>query len=92
MGAPNGHTEQATTHLPAPLLDMSPGIIQFDVKRARELVAALEVPFDRSQIDWRVMNTTKNQQPVRGQVVPYADQRCKTSTKTMTCSRQWHAN
>lgn len=78
MSAPNGHTEQATTPLPAPLPDTSPGIVQFDVKRARELVAALEVPFDQSQIDWRVMNTTKNQQPARGQVVPYADQRAYT--------------
>ncbi len=41
-------------------------------------MAALEVPFDPSQIEWRVMNTTKNQQPVRGQVVPYADQRAYT--------------
>jgi hypothetical protein len=28
--------------------------------------------------EWRVMNTTKNQQPMRGQVVPYADQRAYT--------------
>ena len=35
-------------------------------------------PFDPSQIEWRVMNTTKNQQPARGQVVPYADQRAYT--------------
>jgi hypothetical protein len=42
------------------------------------MVAALEVPFDPSQIEWRVMNTTKNRQPVRGQVVPYADQRAYT--------------
>src|SRR5581483_7880784 len=40
-------------------------------------VAALEVPFDPSQIEWRVMNTTKSQ-PLRGQVVPYADQRAYT--------------
>jgi hypothetical protein len=47
-------------------------------ERVKELVAALEVPFDPSQIEWRVMNITKNQQPVRGQVVPYADQRAYT--------------
>ena len=41
-------------------------------------MAALEVPFDPTQIEWRVTNTTKNQQPVRGQVVPYADQRAYT--------------
>jgi hypothetical protein len=47
-------------------------------ERIKELVAALEVPFDPSKIEWRVMNTTKNQQPARGQVVPYADQRAYT--------------
>ena len=36
------------------------------------------MPFDPSQIEWRVMNTTKNGQPMRGQVVPYADQRAYT--------------
>jgi hypothetical protein len=35
-------------------------------------VAALEVPFHPSQIEWRVMNTTKGKQPARGQMVPYA--------------------
>ena len=35
------------------------------------------MPFDPSQIEWRVMNTTKSQ-PMRGQVVPYADQRAYT--------------
>jgi hypothetical protein len=38
----------------------------------------LEVPFDPSQIEWRVVNTSKNQKPMRGQVVPYADQRAYT--------------
>jgi len=36
------------------------------------------VPFPPSLIEWRVTNTTKNQQPVRGQVIPYADQRAYT--------------
>jgi hypothetical protein len=54
------------------------GVPQFPAERVKELVAALEVPFDPSQIEWRVMNTTKNGQPVRGQVVPYADQRAYT--------------
>jgi hypothetical protein len=44
----------------------------------KELIAALEVPFEPSQIEWRVMNTTKNQRPARGQVVPYANQRAYT--------------
>jgi hypothetical protein len=55
-----------------------PAVPELSPQRAKELVAALEVPFDPSQIDWRVMNTTKNQQPPRGQVVPYADQRAYT--------------
>ncbi len=51
---------------------------QFSPEKVKELVAALEVPFDACQIEWRVTNTTKNGQPPRGQVVPYADQRAYT--------------
>jgi hypothetical protein len=51
---------------------------QLRPERVNEIVAALEVPFDASQIEWRVMNTTKGTQPARGQVVPYADQRAYT--------------
>jgi len=51
---------------------------RYSVEGVKQLVAALEVPFDPSQIEWRVMNTTKNRQPVRGQVIPYADQRAYT--------------
>jgi hypothetical protein len=57
---------------------LAPGVFQVPAERVKELVAALKVPFDPSQIEWRVMNTTKNQQPIRGQVVPYADQRAYT--------------
>src|SRR5437660_1935949 len=53
-------------------------VLHFPAERIKELVAALEVPFDPTQIEWRVTNTTKNQQPLRGQVVPYADQRAYT--------------
>jgi hypothetical protein len=56
----------------------APAIPQGRAEHVKELVAALEVPFEPSQIEWRVMNTTKNQQPARGQVVPYADQRAYT--------------
>ena len=59
------------------------GVLQVPVERFEELVAALEVHFDRSQIEWRVINTTKNQQPARGQVVPYADQRAYTDRLNM---------
>src|SRR5437660_12562799 len=53
-------------------------VLHIQAERIKELVAALEVPFDPWQIEWRVMNTTKGQQPARGQVVPYADQRAYT--------------
>jgi hypothetical protein len=53
-------------------------VLQIPAEQIKEMVAALEVPFEPEQIEWRVMNTTKNQQPVRGQVVPYADQRAYT--------------
>jgi hypothetical protein len=79
MSAPNGHARK--DHVPAsgpPPAMLAAGVLQVPAERIKELVAALEVPFDQSQIDWRVMNTTKGQQPARGQVVPYADQRAYT--------------
>src|SRR5258707_5360499 len=79
MSAPNGHAQNG--HVPAssrsPAM-LAPGVLQVPAERIKELVAALEVPFDSSQIEWRVMNTTKNRQPARGQVVAYADQRAYT--------------
>jgi hypothetical protein len=62
---------------------LAPGVLQAPAERVRELVAALEGPFDQSQIDWRVMNTTKGQQPARGQVEPYADQRALTDGRAI---------
>src|SRR6266478_4539831 len=79
MSAPNGHAQK--DHVPAsspPPAMLIPGVFQVPAERVKELVAALEVPFDPSQIEWRVMNTTKGRQPARGQVVPYADQRAYT--------------
>jgi hypothetical protein len=79
MSAPNGHAQK--DHAPAsgpPPAMLAPGVLQVPTERVKELVAALEVPFDPSQIEWRVMNTTKGQQPGRGQAVPYADQRAYT--------------
>lgn len=79
MSPVNGHAQK--DHVPIsgpPPAMLAAGVFQFPVERVKELVAALEVPFDQSQIDWRVMNTTKGQQPARGQVVPYADQRAYT--------------
>src|SRR6266481_7343970 len=79
MSAPNGHAQK--DHAPAsglPPARLAAGVLQLPTERIKELVAALEVPFDSAQIEWRVMNTTKGQQPARGQVVPYADQRAYT--------------
>src|SRR3984957_11483081 len=79
MSAPNGHAQEdhAPVSSPPPAM-LPPGVLQIPTERIKELVAALEVPFDSSQIEWRGMNTTKNQQPAGGQVVPYADQRAYT--------------
>lgn len=79
MSAPNGHAQK--DHAPAsgpPPAMLAAGVLRVPAERVKELVAALEVPFDQSQIDWRVTNTTKGQKPARGQVVPYADQRAYT--------------
>lgn len=54
---------------------------QFSPERVKELVAALEVPFDASQIEWRVTNTSQDKR--RGQVIPYADQRAYTDRLNM---------
>ena len=79
MSRPNGHAQKDRASASgAPPAMPAPGDLQVPAERVKELVAALEVPFDPSQIEWRVMNTTKNQQPARGQVVPYADQRAYT--------------
>src|SRR6266567_1333549 len=80
MTGPNGHAHEngGTTSVSPAAASVAPMVAQFSPERVKELVAALEVPFDASQIEWRVMNTTKNGQPMRGQVVPYADQRAYT--------------
>jgi hypothetical protein len=52
--------------------------IAFSAAQIKEFVAALEVPFDPSVIEWRVINTAKDGNPPRGQVIPYADQRAYT--------------
>jgi len=79
MSAPSGHAQKDHSDAASPPPAMlAPGVFQFPTERVKELVAALEVPFNPPQIEWRVMNTTKGQQPARGQVVPYADQRAYT--------------
>jgi hypothetical protein len=79
MSAPNSHVEVTDSSVSRPLPSFNTlAVNPLTAEKVREFVAALEVPFDRSQIEWRVMNTTKNGQPMRGQVVPYADQRAYT--------------
>ena len=79
MNPVNGHTQKDRPSASGPpSVTVAPAVLQVPAERVKELVAALEVPFDPSQIEWRVMNTTKNLQPARGQVVPYADQRAYT--------------
>jgi hypothetical protein len=75
MSPANGHAQK--DRAPAsgpPSLTLAPAVLRVPAERVKEFVAALEVPFDSAQIEWRVMNTTKGQQPALGQVVPYADQ------------------
>jgi hypothetical protein len=80
MSGPNGHVREngASISVVSRPASVAPAVAQFPAERVKELVAALEVPFHPSLIEWRVTNTTKNQQPVRGQVIPYADQRAYT--------------
>ncbi|HYL16303.1 MAG TPA: Rad52/Rad22 family DNA repair protein [Terriglobales bacterium] len=80
MSGPNGHVHENSTSIAvaSPAVSGTTAVPQFSAERVKELVAALEVPFPPSLIEWRVTNTTKNQQPVRGQMIPYADQRAYT--------------
>jgi hypothetical protein len=77
MNAPNGHGQEGSALTSAPSAAMlPPGSLRFPAERVKQLVAALEVPFDPSQIEWRVTNINPNK--TRGQVIPYADQRAYT--------------
>jgi hypothetical protein len=80
MSGSNGHAHEngTSTFVASPAVLGMPAVPQLSAEKVKDLVAALETPFDARVIEWRVMNTTKNQQPVRGQVVPYADQRAYT--------------
>src|SRR5271157_849370 len=80
MSGPNGHAHEngASTSVASPAVLGMPATPQLSAEKVKEVVAALEVPFPPSVIEWRVTNTTKNQQPARGQVLPYADQRAYT--------------
>lgn len=51
---------------------------QFSPEQVQRFVELLEVPFDPSVVEWRVTNTSKSNGRLRGQVIPYADQRAYT--------------
>jgi len=85
MSPPNGHANGSSTGhrdpreaaLPVVLLGTGTAS-QFTPEQIRQSVAQLEVPFDPGVIEWRVTNTSKQNGSLRGQVVPYADQRAYT--------------
>lgn len=79
MSKANGHANGSdkSAALPPSML-VPPAPPRSATEGVNELITALEVPFDSAVIEWRVTVTTKHQQPVRGQVIPYADQRAYT--------------
>jgi hypothetical protein len=50
---------------------------QFTSEQVKQIVSELETPFAPQVIEWRVTNTAKGGK-LRGQVIPYADQRAYT--------------
>lgn len=83
MSRPNGHINST---VPAEIQPQpsAPSVAtfgqnaQFSPEEVRRFVEQLEVPFDPSVIEWRVTNTSKSNGRLRGQVIPYADQRAYT--------------
>ena len=61
---------------PAAVLQYARGFEKYTDEQVRQLEAALENPFDPSEIKWRVTNTTSDRR--RGQVIAYADPRAYT--------------
>jgi hypothetical protein len=87
MTIPNGHANeqlrnaadgQHTTAQVEPPWRPAGLTAAFSAAQIKEFVAALEIPFDPAVIEWRVINTAKDGNPPRGQVIPYADQRAYT--------------
>jgi hypothetical protein len=86
MSPPNGHAKdpdsgEAANYAPETHAVRVPpefsGSQRFSQQEIKDFCSALEIPFDPGVIDWRVTNTTKNGK-LRGQVLPYADQRAYT--------------
>lgn len=83
MSSPNGHANGSLDgpdqHSRAP--DLSPAwntATHYTVTQIKAFVSLLEVPFEPTLIEWRVTNTSKGNGSLRGQVIPYADQRAYT--------------
>lgn len=87
MSPPNGHAKDSAvadtanhppeTHAACLIPTEFSANQRFSQQEIKDFCAALEVPFDPRVIDWRVTNTSKNGK-LRGQVIPYADQRAYT--------------
>ncbi len=85
MGPPNGHVngspscpvDTKQSGLPVVLPGTST-LSQFTPEQIKQFVAMLEMPFDISVIEWRVTNTSRRNGTLRGQLIPYADQRAYT--------------
>lgn len=85
MSAPNGHAGGSEgnhvelDNLPTTAeLIRSSEPVQFSPEQIKRFVDLLEIPFDGAVIEWRVTNTTNRSGNLRGQVIPYADQRAYT--------------
>jgi hypothetical protein len=83
MSRPNGHINgsvpaESPSQPSAPSVATFGQSAQFSPEEVRRFVELLEVPFDPSVIEWRVTNTSKTNGRLRGQVIPYADQRAYT--------------
>jgi hypothetical protein len=81
MSPPNGHINGSVStegrSQPSGIATFGQNA-QFSPDQVRRFVELLEVPFDPSVIEWRVTNTSKSNGGLRGQVIPYADQRAYT--------------
>ena len=64
----------------AAALQYAPARQKYTDEQVRQVEAALENPFDSSEIKWRVTNTTSDRR--RGQVIAYADPRAYTDRLT----------
>ena len=63
---------------PSPRASGVSAVALYTQAQIKEFVNLLEVPFDPPVIEWRVTNTNKGNGSIRGQVIPYADQRAYT--------------